>query len=173
MVKYYSQVNGIKNYHLEILTSLRLKVDGLYCIFEAFIPSTRENERDSKQSVSQCHYQWCTCSKHPDPTALNIYLNDLENGDIIRQRHQNAISQIATEERNLPAINLEQQSYKDLADNVTHANDLVTAGDVPSSTPATNVVVQNNNILSIHLDNRENLQTLYHTTLKTLLSLFL
>lgn len=124
-------------------------------IFEILFPAQERmneiaNQRRISMTLSMMHL-----FQTADPTALNNLLNDLENGDIIQTKTPNAISQIATEERNLPAINLELQSYKELADSVTHANDLVTAGDVPSSTPATNVVVQNNNILSIHLDNRE------------------
>lgn len=91
-----------------------------------------------------------------DPTVLNNILTDLENGDVFRTKIPGAISPIATEERNLPAIQMEENAYQTQGDKLTFANDLLSGGDVASSTPATNVVVQNNNQVFVHLQDREN-----------------
>jgi hypothetical protein len=67
-----------------------------------------------------------------------------------------AITSIANEERNLPAFESEIVTYSSQADKLSFANDLLSGGDVPTSTPATNVVVQNNNQVLVHLQDREN-----------------
>jgi len=90
-----------------------------------------------------------------DPTVLNNILSDLENGDVIKTKNQGALTPIVNEERNLPAFNSEMVTYSSQADKLTFANDLLMGGDVPSSTPATNVVVQNNNQVLVHLQDRE------------------
>ena len=91
-----------------------------------------------------------------DPTVLNNILTDLENGDVIKTKTQGAITAIANEERNLPAFESEIVTYSSQADKLSFANDLLSGGDVPTSTPATNVVVQNNNQVLVHLQDREN-----------------
>ena len=94
-----------------------------------------------------------------DPTTLNNILSDLENGDVIQTKTPGAISPIATEERNLPAFESEIVTYSTGADKITFANDLLAGGDIASSTPATNVVVQNNNQALVHLQDREEFTT--------------
>jgi len=89
-----------------------------------------------------------------DPGVLNNILTDLENGDIIQAK--NPLTPIATEERNLPAFDSEIVTYSTQADKLSFANDLLSGGDIPSSTPATNVVTQNNNQVLVHLEDREN-----------------
>ena len=91
-----------------------------------------------------------------DPTVLNNILTDLENGDVIRTKTQGAISAIATEERNLPAFDSEVVTYQTQGDKLSFANDLLSGGDIASSTPATNAVIQNNNQVLVHLQDREN-----------------
>lgn len=91
-----------------------------------------------------------------DPTVLNNILTDLENGDVISTKIQGSIAPIVNEERNLPAFQSEEISYQTQADKLSFANDLLSGGDVPTSTPATNVVVQNNNQVLVHLQDREN-----------------
>lgn len=94
-----------------------------------------------------------------DPTVLNNILTDLENGDVIKTKSSNAIQPIVNEERNLPAYDSELVTYSSQADKLSFANDLLSGGDVPTSTPATNVVVQNNNQVLVHLQDRENFTT--------------
>lgn len=91
-----------------------------------------------------------------DPGVLNNILNDLENGDVIKTKVQGSLAPLVNEERNLPAFQSEEITYQTHGDKLSFANDLLTAGDVPSSTPATNVVVQNNNQVLVHLQDREN-----------------
>lgn len=91
-----------------------------------------------------------------DPTVLNNVLTDLENGAVVKTKVPGALQPIVNEERNLPAIQSEEQVYQEQGDKLTFANDLLAGGDVPSSTPATNVVVQNNNQVLVHLQDREN-----------------
>ena len=109
------------------------------------------NQRRVSMEISQMHL-----FQTADPSVLNNILTDLENGDIIRTKMPNAIQPVVNEERNLPAGNQEEQSWTINADKLSHANDLLSGGDVPSSTPATNVVVQNNNQVLVHLQKREN-----------------
>lgn len=94
-----------------------------------------------------------------DPVVLNNILTDLENGDVIQTKTPNAISPIATEERNLPAFESEIVTYSNGADKMSFANDLISGGDIPSSTPATNTVVQNNNQALVHMQDREEFTT--------------
>lgn len=91
-----------------------------------------------------------------DPTVLNNILTDLENGDIIKTKRDGAISKIDNAERNLAATESEIVNYQTQADKMSFANDLLSGGDVPSSTPATNTVIQNNNQVLVHLQDREN-----------------
>lgn len=91
-----------------------------------------------------------------DPTVLNNILTDLENGDIIKTKVQGALQPVVNEERNLPAFESEIVNYSSQGDKLTFANDLISGGDIASSTPATNVVVQNNNQVLVHLQSREN-----------------
>lgn len=120
-----------------------------------FAPQERFNElmnqRRVGMEISQLHL-----FQTADPTVLNNILTDLENGDVIRTKVQGSIQPIVNEERNLPAGQQEEQSWTMLSDKLSHANDLLSGGDVPSSTPATNVVVQNNNQVLVHLQKREN-----------------
>ncbi len=91
-----------------------------------------------------------------DPGVLNNILTDLENGDVLRTKVQGSISPIATEERNLAATESEIVTYQTQGDKLSFANDLLSGGDVASSTPATNVVVSNNNQVLVHLEDRQN-----------------
>lgn len=89
-----------------------------------------------------------------DLNVVSNVLDSLENGSIIIS--PSGIQPIANEERNLPAFQSEQQDYISLADKTSFSNDFLTGGDIPSSMPATNAVIQQNNITSIHLQKREN-----------------
>lgn len=91
-----------------------------------------------------------------DTTVLNNILTDLENGDVIKTKVPGAITPVNTDERNQAAFDSEIITYTTGADKVSFANDLLSGGDVPSTTPATNTVVQNNNQVLVHLQDREN-----------------
>jgi hypothetical protein len=91
-----------------------------------------------------------------DPTVLNNVLTDLENGDIIRTKTPGALQPLVNEERNLPAFDSEIVTYSNQADKLSFANDLIAGGDIPTTMPATNAVIQNNNQVLVHLQSREN-----------------
>jgi len=91
-----------------------------------------------------------------DPTVLNNILTDLENGDVVTTSKQGALAPIINEERNLPAFESEIVNYQTQGDKLSFANDLLSGGDIASSTPATNAVIQNNNQVLVHLGDRQN-----------------
>lgn len=129
-------------------------------VFEVLFPAQERfnelmNQRRLSMELSSMHL-----FQTADNTVLNNMLNDLQNGDVIKTKVQGSLQPIVNEERNLPAFQVEESSYTQLADKLTFANDLLTGGDVPSSTPATNVVVQNNNQVLVHLQKRENFANL-------------
>lgn len=85
------------------------------------------------------------------PTNVATYMN---SGDILIVNDE--ITPIATEERNLPAFANEEESYNQLADRLTFSYDAGRGEALPSSTPATNAVIQNNNVNSFFNLKREN-----------------
>jgi len=91
-----------------------------------------------------------------DPSVLNNILTDLENGDVITTKIQGSLQPVVNEERNLPAFESEVATYSTQGDKLSFANDLLSGGDIASSTPATNAVIQNNNQVLVHLQDREN-----------------
>jgi len=91
-----------------------------------------------------------------DATVLNNILTDLENGDVIKTKVQGSIAQVDNAERNLPAFESEIVTYQTQGDKLSFANDLLSGGDIASSTPATNAVIQNNNQVLVHLQDRQN-----------------
>lgn len=124
-------------------------------VFEALFPEQERinelaNQKRVSMEISSMHL-----FQTADPTVLNNLLNDAENGDVF-QTKGNGIQPIVNEERNLPAFNQEQQEYLRSADRKSFANDFISGADVPSSLPATNAVIQQNNAASVHLFKREN-----------------
>lgn len=129
-------------------------------VFEVLFPAQERfnelmNQRRISMELSAMHL-----FQTADNTVLNNLLNDLQSGDVIKTKIQGSLQPIVNEERNLPAFQVEEESYKQHADRLTFSNDLLTGGDIPSSTPATNVVVQNNNQVLVHLQKRENFANL-------------
>lgn len=125
-------------------------------IMEALFPAQqRMNELANQKRVSM-ELSTLHLFQTADPTIINNMLEDLQNGDVIKTKQPNAIQPIVNEERNLPAFNTEQQEYVVLADRISFANDFIAGGNLPSTTPATNAVIQNNNATSVHLFKREN-----------------
>lgn len=76
------------------------------------------------------------------------------NGDVILA--DQPITPIATEERNLAAFSYEDEAYNRLADQITFAYDGARGEALSGSTPATNAVIQNNNVNSFFQKKREN-----------------
>lgn len=69
----------------------------------------------------------------PDKQIVRNIVSDLESGDLIIS--PNGIQPIATEERNLQAFTLEENSYLQQADKLTFAYESVRGETPPSSTP--------------------------------------
>lgn len=91
----------------------------------------------------------------PDKTIVRNVLTDLQNGDILIS--PNGIQAVANEERNLPAFQQEEESYKLQADRLSFAFEAVTGAPLPSSTPATNALLANQSASSVYAFKRENL----------------
>lgn len=109
------------------------------------------NQRRTSMELSSMHL-----FQTADKTVYNNILTDLQNGDILKTKVQGSLQPLANEERNLPAFQIEEQNYTTLADRVSFSNDILSGGEIPSSTAATTVVVQNNNATRVHLQKREN-----------------
>lgn len=91
----------------------------------------------------------------PDKTIVRNVLTDLQNGDLLIS--PNGIQSVANEERNLPAFQKEEESYKLQADRLSFAFEAVTGAPMPSSTPATNALLANQSATSVYAFKRENL----------------
>jgi hypothetical protein len=125
-------------------------------VMEALFPAQeRMNELANQKRISM-ELSTLHLFQSADPTIINNMLEDLQNGDVIKVKQPNAIQPIVNEERNLPAFAQEANDYVVLADRISFANDFIAGGNLPSTTPATNAVIQNNNATSVHLFKREN-----------------
>lgn len=92
-----------------------------------------------------------------DPTILKNVLKDLENGAIIPAGPRGGLVPLATEERNLSAFASEEVRYDSHAKDMTFSFDAVRGEQLPSSTPATNAMIQDKNAVSVFGFKRENL----------------
>lgn len=119
-----------------------------------FPAQERINELKNQQRISM-EISSMHVFQTEDNQSFNNVLTDLPNGALLKYK-RSPITPIATEERNLGAFNSEAQAWTILADRVTFANDLISGGQIPASTPATNAVLANNNAVSVHLFKREN-----------------
>lgn len=91
----------------------------------------------------------------PDKTIVRNVLTDLQNGDILIS--PNGIQAVANEERNLPAFQQEEDSYKLQADRLSFAFEAVSGAPMAASTPATNALLANQSATSVFAFKRENL----------------
>ena len=89
-----------------------------------------------------------------DRKAARNLARTQSNGDVVVA--DQPITPIATEERNLAAFSYEDESYNKLADQITFAYDGARGEALSGSTPATNAVIQNNNVNSFFQKKREN-----------------
>lgn len=143
-----------KDYPYEDLHYKRVKGRwlGIGAIEDLFEVQERYNEISNQKRVSMeissLHF-----FQTQDKKAPNNLLRYANNGDVIQTTGINAI---ANEERNLPAYAQEEALYNQLADRLTFAYDASRGEAMPSSTPATNAVIQNNNINSFFSKKREN-----------------
>lgn len=108
-----------------------------------------ENQKRTSMELSSLHL-----FQTQDETIVQNVLTDLVNGDVIISK--SGIQPVVNEERNLQAFQTETDAWNVLADRVSFANDVVTGGAIPASTPATNAVIQNTNSISVFLFKRQN-----------------
>jgi L-fucose mutarotase/ribose pyranase (RbsD/FucU family) len=126
---------------------------GVGTIEELFPIQERFNEIKNQRRVSME-----TSAIHLFQTADRKAARNLakyqSNGDVIFA--DQPITPVATEERNLAAFQEEEASYSQEADRLVYAFDQVRGEEISSSTPATNAVIQNNNVNSFFKKKREN-----------------
>lgn len=148
------KVKWTKEYPFEDLHYKRVKGRwlGIGAIEDLFEVQERFNELSNQKRVSMelssLHFFQTTDRKSP-----NNLLKFSNNGDVLVT---SGITPIANEERNLPAFAQEESLYNQLADRLTFAYDASRGEAMPSSTPATNAMIQNNNINSFFSKKREN-----------------
>lgn len=149
-----SKVKWTKEYPFEDLHYKRVKgrwlavgaIEDLFEVQERF--NELSNQKRVSMELSSLHFFQTTDRKSP-----NNLLQYANNGDVLVT---SGISPIANEERNMPAFAGEEALYNQLADRLTFAYDASRGEAMPSSTPATNAMIQNNNINSFFSKKREN-----------------
>jgi hypothetical protein len=126
---------------------------GVGVVEDLFPVQERINEVKNQQRVSM-EISSIHLFQTSDNTIVSNVLTDLSNGTVVKSK--SGINPIVNEERNLGAFANEESSYLAMADRISFANDLVTGGQLPTSTPATNAVIQQNNSVSVFLFKRQN-----------------
>lgn len=127
---------------------------GVGVIEDLFPAQERTNEMANQKRISM-DISALHLFQTADQTIVQNVLTDLQSGDIIR--NQSGINPIANEDRNLSSFAGEELRYNDLADRLSFAYDVTRGEALPSSTPATNAAIQNNNSQSEFQFRRENL----------------
>lgn len=125
---------------------------GVGVVEDLFPAQERINELKNQQRVSM-EISSIHLFQTADNTIVSNILTDLTNGTVVKSK--SGISPIVNEERNLASFSNEESSYNVLADRISFANDLITGGQLPTSTPATNAVIQQNNAVSVFLFKRQ------------------
>ena len=91
----------------------------------------------------------------PDDLFARNILGDLDTGDILKT--PGGINPVQVETRGLAEFTSEEARYDLLADRLTFTYDAIRGETLPSTTPATNAMLQNQNALSVFEQLRENL----------------
>lgn len=132
------------------------KIDGRWLglgVIEALFPQQeRTNELVNQKRISM-EVELMHIFQSADPMVLTNVLADLKSGDVLHSK--SGISKLDNRDININSYQTELNNYDGFADKVSFANDILTGGDVPKTTPATNVVLQNNNSIKIHQFKRE------------------
>ena len=92
----------------------------------------------------------------PDDLVAQNIMKDLDIGDILKAQN---ISPLQVENRGLSEFVSDEQRYDELADRLTFTFDAIRGESLPSTTPATNALLQNENAASVFQQMRENLAT--------------
>lgn len=115
---------------------------------------TNELNNDKRESmrISSMHV-----FQTQDRTIVKNVLRDLSNGAVLLAGPNGGLTPLANEERNLSAFVNEEQRYANQAKELSFTYDAVRGDSLPSSTPATNAVIQDRNVKSVYGVKRENL----------------
>ena len=140
-----------KDFHYQ---KIKGRWQGLGIVEALFDTQVRMNELKNQKRVSMELSSFHLFTT-PDKTIVRNILTDLQNGDLIIS--PNGIQAVANEERNLPAFQQEEESYKLQADRISFAFEAVTGAPMAASTPATNALMANQSASSVYAFKRENL----------------
>jgi hypothetical protein len=110
---------------------------GLGIVESLFDVQERMNELKNQKRISM-EISALHLFQTKDKQIVRNMLTDLENGDIMLSN--SGIEPIATEERNLPAFNDEEESYFQQAQRLSFAYDAVSGEDSSASTTATAII---------------------------------
>lgn len=146
------------------------KIDGRWLglgVMESLFPQQeRVNELINQKRISM-EIEMMHIFQSADPMVLSNILADLRSGDVLHSRQ--GISKIDNRDININSYQTELNNYQGFADRVSFANDILTGGEVPKTTPATNVVLQNNNAVKIHLFKREDFAMFVRDVMKDII----
>lgn len=110
------------------------------------------NEKRDSMTISNKHI-----FQTQDKTIVKNLIRDLSNGAVIMAGSNGGLVPLANEERNLAAFNSEEMRYANQAKEITFSYDVIRGEQLPTSTPATNAVIQDRNTKSVYGVKRENL----------------
>lgn len=114
------------------------------------------NQKRSSMQISSMHI-----FQTQDKTVVKNILRDLSDGAVITAGIKGGLTPLANEERNLPAFNSEEQRFAKQVNDLTFAYDATRGEALPSTTPATNAVIQERSSASVYMFKRENLGNMY------------
>lgn len=129
---------------------------GIGVVEDLFESQERRNELANQKRISMeisTIHLFQTTGKN----IVNNILSDLKSGDVLEAGPDGEITPIVNEERNLNAFSSEEEQYDMLADKLSFATAQAGGDPLPSSTPATSAVIQQNNTTSLFGFKRENL----------------
>lgn len=110
------------------------------------------NEKRESMTISNKHI-----FQTQDRTIVKNILKDVSNGAVLLAGANGGLIPLANEERNMNAFVSEENRYSNQAKEVTFSYDAIRGQANPSSTPATNAVIQDRNASSVFGNKRENL----------------
>jgi hypothetical protein len=114
------------------------------------------NEKRESMTISSKHI-----FQTQDRTIVKNILKDLSNGAVLMAGPNGGLTPLANEERNMGAFSNEEARYANQAKELTFAYDAVRGEALPTSTPATNAVIQDRNSSSVFKFKRENLGNMF------------
>lgn len=132
-----------------------------------FASQERLNELANQKRISM---ELSTLHLFQAPTNTTIVdnvLDDLQNGQVLITNGVGRIEPIVNEERNLAAFAAEEQRYEQLSQSLTFVTPQAAGEAIPTSTPATNAVIQQNNVVSVHNFKRQNFANFWRRYLRT------